>query len=188
LSQAELLASLPESERNQVLSGLTEAQFQDLEYDWRFWGRPEQLPPPGDWLTWLVLAGRGFGKTRLGAEFVREEVASGRARHIAIIAETAADARDVLAEGPAGILNCHPPKERPQYEPSKRRITWPNGAVASLFNATEPDQLRGPNFDLAWCDELAKWQYARETKSAQRQVICRVPLALGRPWPAVWRG
>jgi hypothetical protein len=93
LSQAELLASLPELQRNQVLSGLSEAQFQELAYDWRFWGRPEQLPPDGDWLTWLVLAGRGFGKTRLGAEFVREEVAAGGASHIAIIAETAADAR-----------------------------------------------------------------------------------------------
>lgn len=158
-----MLASQPEAIRNKILADLTEPQLQALAYDWRFWGRPEQLPPPGKWLTWLVLAGRGFGKTRTGSEFVRAEVKAGRARHIAIIAETAADARDVLVEGPAGILACHPPHERPNYEPSKRRLTWPNGAVASLFNATEPDQLRGPNFDLAWCDEAAKWQYAQET-------------------------
>jgi phage terminase large subunit-like protein len=139
----------------------------------------------------LVLAGRGFGKTRLGAEFVREEVAAGRASHIAIIAETAADARDVLAEGPAGILKCHPPDQRPIYEPSKRRITWPNGATATLFNATEPDQLRGPQFDLAWCDELAKWRYAQETwdqlqfalrlGNRPRQIVTTTP----RPIPLV---
>lgn len=158
-----MLALQPEATRREILAGLTNAQLESLSYDWNFWGRPEQLPPPGKWLTWLILAGRGFGKTRTGAEFVRHEVAAGRARHIAIIAETAADARDVLVEGPAGILRCHPPTDAPTYEPSKRRISWANGAVATLFNATEPDQLRGPNFDLAWCDEAAKWQYAQET-------------------------
>jgi phage terminase large subunit-like protein len=163
LSQAERLASLSEADRAAVLSGFTEDQFRELEYDWRFWGRPEQFAPEGDWLTWLCMAGRGGGKTKLGSEFVREEVMAGRARNIAIIAETAGDARDVLVEGPAGLLKCHPAKDRPLYEPSKRRLTWPNGAVATLFNATEPDQLRGPNFDLAWLDELAKFQYMQET-------------------------
>jgi len=93
---------------------------------------------------------------------VREQVEAG-ARRIALIAETAADARDVMIEGESGLLSIYPPDERPMYEPSKRRITWPNGAVATLFNATEPDQLRGPQYDAAWCDELAKWRYARET-------------------------
>jgi phage terminase large subunit-like protein len=163
LSQAERLASLSEADRAVVLAGFTEEQFRELEYDWRFWGRPEQFLPDGDWLTFLVIAGRGFGKTRLAVEGLREEVMAGRARQIAIVAETAADARDVIVEGPAGILKCHPPKDRPIYEPSKRRLTWPNGATASLFNATEPDQLRGPQFDFAYCDESAKWQYAQET-------------------------
>lgn len=162
-SLAESLASLPEAEREAILAGLSDADLGELEYDWKFWGRPEQFAPPGDWANWLALAGRGFGKTRLGAEFVREEVASGRATRIALIAETAADARDVMVEGPSGILACHPPALRPDYEPSKRRLTWPNGTVATLFNAVEPDQLRGPQFDLAWCDELAKWRYADET-------------------------
>jgi predicted phage terminase large subunit-like protein len=125
--------------------------------------RPEQIPPDGDWDIWLILAGRGWGKTRTGAQWVREAVQNG-ARRIALIGETASDARDVMIEGVSGILSVYPVEaERPLYEPSKRRLTWPNGAIATTFNATEPDQLRGPNFDLAWCDELAKWRYARET-------------------------
>jgi predicted phage terminase large subunit-like protein len=117
----------------------------------------------------MILAGRGFGKTRLGAEWVRSMVngktplGAGRYARIALIAETAADARDVMVEGDSGILSVHPKDFRPLYEPSKRRLTWPNGAVATLYNATEPDQLRGPQHDLAWADELAKWAYARET-------------------------
>jgi len=116
----------------------------------------------------VVLAGRGFGKTRCGAEWVRSIAcgktpnAPGTHKRIAIVAETAADARDVLVEGDSGILSVHPPAFRPHYEPSKRRLTWPNGAVATLYNGTEPDQLRGPQHDAAWVDELAKFDYARE--------------------------
>ena len=117
---------------------------------------------------WLVLAGRGFGKTRAGSEWVRRQMcgqtplAPGAAPMMALVAETAADARDVMVEGEAGILACHPKDFRPSYEPSKRRLTWPNGGIATLYNGTEPDQLRGPNVYAAWCDELAKWRYARE--------------------------
>lgn len=138
-------------------------------YDWKSWGRPDQLEPSGNWSTWLILAGRGWGKTKTGAETIRSwacgstPLSGGRYRRIALVAETAADARDVLVEGDSGILNCHPKEFRPYYEPSKRRLTWPNGTVATLYNATEPDQLRGPQHDAAWCDELAKWAYARET-------------------------
>lgn len=127
------------------------------------------MAPEGDWLTWIILAGRGFGKTRCGSEWVRSMVcgptplAAGKYHRVALVAETAADARDVMVEGDSGILGVHPKAFRPVYEPSKRRLTWPNGAVATLFNATEPDQLRGPQHDLAWCDELAKWRYAQET-------------------------
>ena len=168
-SLAESLASLPEAERAAVLAELTDDEAEALEFDWKFWGRPKQFLPQGDWLTWLILAGRGFGKTRTGAEALRELVcgstplASGGYGRIAVIAETAADARDVLVEGESGILKCHPRAFRPHYEPSKRRLTWPNGAVATLYNAVEPDQLRGPQHDLALCDELAKWRYAQET-------------------------
>lgn len=142
-------------------------------------------------MTWLVLAGRGFGKTRAGSEWVREMVCgrtpmgSGRYNRVALVAETAADCRDVLVEGDSGLLSVHPKAFRPSYEPSKRRVTWPNGAVATLFNATEPDQLRGPQHDLAWCDELAKWRYAQETwdmlqfglrlGSSPRQMITTTP-------------
>lgn len=153
----------PERERSRILAKLGSAELAELQYDWNFWGRPAQLPPSGAWGIWLILAGRGWGKTRTGAEWVRAEVETGRVGRLAIIAETAADARDVLVEGPSGLLSIGPKDRRPLYEPSKRRLTWPNGAVATLFNAVEPDQLRGPQFDAAWCDELAKWRYAQDT-------------------------
>lgn len=152
-----------------ILADLTDSQCTELKYDWRFWARPEQLEPAGDWLKWLLLTGRGWGKTRTGAEWVRAQVcgptplSAGKARWIALVAETAADARDVLVEGQSGLLSVHPNDFRPAYEPSKRRLTWPNGASATLFNATEPDQLRGPQHDTAWSDELAKWRYASDT-------------------------
>lgn len=176
-SRAEVLAALSAEQRQQLLASLSPQTMAGLNFQWGFWARPNQLPPPSDWSTWVILAGRGFGKTRTGAEWVRANMcgrtplAKGRWRHIALIAETAADARDVmLGEGKAfsdpsagsGLLQIHPKDFRPTYEPSKRRLTWPNGAVASIYNGTEPDQLRGPQHDAAWCDELAKWQYAQE--------------------------
>lgn len=127
-------------------------------YDWRRLARPNQLAPNGDWRVWLLLAGRGFGKTRTGAEYTRGEVEAGRVRRIALVGPTAADVRDVMVEGPAGMLAISPPWNRPKYEPSKRRLTWANGAQASLFSADEPDRLRGPQHDMAWCDELAAWR------------------------------
>lgn len=130
-----------------------------LEMDWHSLARPSQLPPEGDWRIWLLLAGRGFGKTRSGAEFVKAEVEAGRAKRIALVAPTAADARDVLVEGESGILAISPSWNRPNYEPSRRRVTWPSGATAITYSADEPDRLRGPQHDLAWCDELAAWRY-----------------------------
>lgn len=162
-SLAEQLARLPKAERDAVIDGLKPEQVAALAYDWEgFSARPDQIAPEGDWDIWLALAGRGWGKTRVGSEWIRREVKAGRMGRIALIAETAADARDVMVEGESGILAVHPKADRPLYEPSKRRLTWPNGAVATLFNATEPDQLRGPQFDGAWSDELAKWKYARD--------------------------
>lgn len=110
-----------------------------------------------DWSVWVLLAGRGFGKTKTGAEMVRDAVEAGIAKRIHIIAPTSADARDVAVEGESGILNISPPWNKPVYEPTKRRLTWPNGAVGSLFSAEEPERLRGPQCDLMWCDELAGW-------------------------------
>jgi phage terminase large subunit-like protein len=131
-----------------------------LETSWPAVARANQLPPSGDWWqVWLLLAGRGFGKTRTLSEWVCEQVASGQASRIALVAATAADARDVLVEGQSGILAVAPPSFRPIYEPSKRRVTWPNGAIATTFSAEEPDRLRGPQHDAAVCDELASWSH-----------------------------
>ena len=132
-----------------------------LENSWPAVARPNQLPPPGDWWQiWLLLAGRGFGKTRTLAEWVCDQVASGQASRIALVAATAADARDVLVEGESGILAVAPPQFRPIYEPSKRRLTWPDGAIATTFAAEEADRLRGPQHDAAVCDELGSWSRA----------------------------
>jgi phage terminase large subunit-like protein len=148
---------------------LSDAELLALDHDWQFWGRKDQLPPPQPWSIWMCLAGRGWGKTRTGAEWIRSiacgptPLSKGSARRIALVAETAADGRDVLVEGESGILSVHPKEFRPLYEPSKRRLTWPNGTKATLYNGTEPEQLRGPQHDHAWLDELAKWRYAEET-------------------------
>ncbi len=169
LSPAQILAALPEEEQEEYLNSLSPEVRAQLKYCWEFWARPNQIEPAGNWTTWLILAGRGFGKTRTGAETIRKWVCGdtplspGHCSRIALVAETAPDARDVMVEGPAGLLACHPKDFRPQYFPSKRSVVWPNGAQAILFNAVEPDQLRGPQFDAAWCDELAKWRYAQET-------------------------
>lgn len=162
----------------EVVEAEAELEIHKKEFSWEWWARPSQLPPAGNWSTWLILAGRGFGKTRTGAEWVRQNMCGstpltgGRWRHVALIAETAADARDVMVgDGKAtsdvtagsGILQVHPKDFCPTYEPSKRRLTWPNGAAATLYNAVEPSQLRGPQHDAAWCDELCKWRYQAET-------------------------
>jgi phage terminase large subunit-like protein len=132
-------------------------------WDWPgYWARPNQLPPEGDWLTWLVLAGRGFGKTRCGAEWIRAQVIAGSHR-IALVAETQKDLEEVMVFGDSGIERVFPPHQRPKITKKPIRIEFHTGAVATGYNATEPDQLRGPQFDCAWGDELAKWRYARET-------------------------
>jgi phage terminase large subunit-like protein len=141
---------------------LTPAQKVEHRYRWSFWARDNQLTPDGQWLVWLLLAGRGFGKTRTGAEWVRAEVEAGRRHSLALVAPTAADVRDVMIEGESGLLRISPPWCKPEYQPSKRRVVWPNGATATTYSAEDPDQLRGPNIDGAWCDELAAWKYAQE--------------------------
>jgi phage terminase large subunit-like protein len=129
-----------------------------LQTDWHLKARPSQLPPAGDWTVWLVLTGRGWGKTRTGAEWVRAQVMAVCSR-IAIVAPTAGDAHDVMVEGESGILAISPKHDRPEYQPGLRRITWQSGAIATLYSADEPDRLRGPQHDEAWCDEVASWRY-----------------------------
>ena len=130
-----------------------------LFYDWSIWARPNQLPPAGDWSIWLIEAGRGFGKSRAGAEWVKENARSGRYKRFHLVARTAADVRDVMIEGESGLLAISSPDFMPRWRPSIRRIEWPNGAVATTFSAEEPDALRGPQCGAAWCDELASWKY-----------------------------
>jgi len=196
-SPAQLLADLPEDEREEYLQSLSPEAMAALKYNWEFWARPNQLEPLGDWTTWLILAGRGFGKTRVGAETIRKWVcgdtplAPGRCSRIALVAETAADARDVMVLGESGLLAVHPKDFRPEWSPTNRCVTWPNGAKAWTYNATEPDQLRGPQHDGAWTDELAKFQYAQETWDQlqfglrlgehPRQIVTTTP----RPIPVV---
>jgi phage terminase large subunit-like protein len=152
--------------------------------DWRQMARPEQVLPAGEWRTWLILAGRGWGKTRTGAEAIHEWVRTRKARRVALVAQTAADARDIMIEGPlSGLMATAGAGERPRYEPSKRRLTWPNGAVATAYSAEDPDSLRGPQFDAAWLDELAAWRYADAYDQLQyglrlgqaRQIVTTTP-------------
>jgi phage terminase large subunit-like protein len=135
----------------------------ELETGWSSLARPSQLPPPGDWTIWALVMGRGAGKTRAGAEWVRSLVESGEGTRIAIISATAADGRDIVVEGESGILAISPDWNRPTFEPSKRRISWPSGAIASLFSSEEPERLRGQQFTHAWCDELGSWQNQEQT-------------------------
>jgi len=122
-------------------------------------GRDEQLPPGIDWTCWLIKAGRGWGKTRVGAEWARMVAESNPDARIALVGPTAADVRDVMIEGESGIRAIAAPWAVPVYEPSKRRLTWPNGAMAVAYSADEPDRLRGPQHTAAWCDEAAAWRY-----------------------------
>lgn len=154
-----MLASLSEQERQEWLSQLSTEQIAGLKYDWRFWARPGQLAPEGDWRTWLALAGRGFGKTEIGAQWIRERVKDG-AQMIALVAETQKDLEEVMIPR---LLKVTPPAEAPDVRYKPVRIRWPTGAIAYGYNGTEPDQLRGPEFDTAWVDELAKYAKARET-------------------------
>lgn len=166
-SKALSLALLSENERRAILEPLTPGQLTALRYDWNFWARPNQLPPAGDWTYWLNLGGRGSGKTRTGAEFAIRKAWENPNTHGALIAPTADDARKVMlsaglesADGSSGILAISPPWFRPRYEPSLRRVTWPNGTIATLYSAEEPNRLRGPQHHWGWVDEIAAW--ARE--------------------------
>ena len=147
------------------LARLTPSDLAFLARDWKLLARPEQLPPEGDWRSWLILGGRGSGKTRAGAEWVQAEVLAAGKRtdlRIALVAETLGDAREVMIDGASGLARIAR-RMRPEVEISRRRLVWPNGAIAQIFSSEDPESLRGPQFHLAWCDELAKWKHADET-------------------------
>jgi phage terminase large subunit-like protein len=162
------LASAPPETAERFLRGLTDEAVAALPYLFEFWALDHQLPPAGEWKTWVILGGRGAGKTRAGAEWVRAEVEGatprdpGRARRVALIGETMDQTREVMVFGESGILACSPPDRRPLWEATRKRLVWPNGAVAQLYSAHEPEALRGPQFDAAWADELAKWKKGEE--------------------------
>ena len=175
----EQLAMLPKDQQDAVLRDL---DMEQLVWDWNAWARPEQLPPKtDDWAIWMYLAGRGAGKTRSAAEWVREkakDTSQGQLR-FALVARTAADVRDVIVEGESGIISVSPPSERPLYEPSKRRLTWPNGNTATCFTADEPDGLRGPQFHYAWADEIAAWRQSPDAAGMTSWDNLRVACRLG---------
>jgi phage terminase large subunit-like protein len=168
------LAALPDDARRAVLHDLTGEELAALEYEWKFWARPDQLPPEGDWRTWLYCAARAVGKTRALAEYIRNEVEAGRHRSIAIVGPTADAIRRDMIEGSSGLLAIAPPWCKPEYEPSVRRVVWPNKAVAYLLSSEEPDRLRGLNVDLAWCDELSSWSNQQATWDTL-QTALRIP-------------
>ncbi len=187
-SLAESLRHSPKKAK--IWASLTIKERALLEYEWSFWARPSQRAPVGNWRTWLIDAGRGFGKTRSGAEWVREQAIADPMARGALVGRTAADVRDVMIQGESGILACSPPWFRPKYEPSKRRLVWPNGAMATAYSADKPDQLRGPQHTFAWADELASWRYTDAWDQLQfglrlgknpRQVVTTTP----RPTPTI---
>jgi len=151
-----------------VLKSLSDEALIALPWLWEFWALEHQLPPEGDWRSWVILGGRGAGKTRAGAEWVRGQVEGarpaepGRACRVALVGETLDQVREVMVFGDSGLLACSPPDRRPKWEATRQRLVWPNGAVAQVFSAHEPEALRGPQFDAAWVDELAKWKRGEE--------------------------
>ncbi|MCI5111878.1 MAG: terminase family protein [Marivita sp.] len=169
-SGADLIASAPVAEKEAFLTSLEEVPgaLLALPYLFDFWAHPHQLPPKGNWRAWVILGGRGAGKTRAGAEWVRSEVEgarprdTGRARRVALVGETLDQVREVMIFGDSGIMACSPPDRRPDWLATRWVLRWPNGAEAVACSAHDPDSLRGPQFDAAWVDELAKWKRAQE--------------------------
>ncbi|TKA95352.1 ATP-binding protein [Cereibacter changlensis] len=180
---------------SEFLEGLSGNALLALPWMFEFWALPHQLPPEGAWKSWVIMGGRGAGKTRAGAEWVRAEVEGsapldpGRSRRVALVGETVDQVREVMVFGESGTLACSPPDRRPEWEAGRRRLVWPNGATAQVFSAHEPESLRGPQFDAAWADELAKWkkaeeawdmlQFALRLGTHPRQVVTTTPRNVG---------
>ena len=196
----DLLGFGSDDEIERFLSGLSENALAALPFLFEHWAHEQhQLAPDGDWTTWVVLGGRGAGKTRAGAEWVRSQVegatpeAPGKARRVALVAETYDQARDIMVKGESGIVAVSPPDRKPRWVATERKLVWANGAEAQCFSASDPEALRGPQFEIAWCDELAKWKKAEETwdmlqfglrlGDRPRQVVTTTP----RPSPLLRR-
>ncbi|WP_084629417.1 DNA-packaging protein [Jannaschia aquimarina] len=192
-SKAASIACADASVRSEFLDGLSENALGALPWLFDFWAMPHQLPPDGKWRSWVVLGGRGAGKTRAGAEWVRAQVEGarpldpGKCRRVALLGETYDQAARVMVHGESGLLACSPPDRRPVWKATTRTLVWPNGAEAQVFSASDPEALRGPQFDAAWADELAKWktpgaawdmlQFALRTGDDPRAVVTTTPRA-----------
>ncbi|VAX04173.1 Gene Transfer Agent terminase protein [hydrothermal vent metagenome] len=170
---AEWVSSLSHERRHEILADLTEDECDALNYDWCFWARKNQLPPEGNWFCWLILAGRGFGKTRTAVEWIRGltegdsplKAPKGAPERIALVADTFLDGRLTMIEGESGLLAVTHKDFMPTFESSNKKLVWPNGIQAFLYSAESPDQLRGPQHHVAWADELAKWRYLEDSWS-----------------------
>lgn len=168
-SGADWIACETAEVQKSFLDDLTEGELLALPFMFDFWAMLHQLPPEGTWRSWVIMGGRGAGKTRAGAEWVRAQVEgsrpndSGRCRRIALVGETLDQVREVMVFGDSGILACSPPDRRPEWHATRRMLIWPNGATAQAFSAHDPESLRGPQFDGAWVDELAKWKKGHDT-------------------------
>ena len=167
------LADEDEEVRGKLVNALSQRERNEFHYHWEMHARPSQLAPEGDWRTWLILAGRGFGKTRAGAEWVRSIAETEPEARIALVSSSLAEARAVMIEGESGIIACSPPDRRPRFESSLRRLSFPNGAQAQIFSASEPEGLRGPQHSHAWCDKLGKWALSndRATKAWDNLIL-----------------
>ena len=163
-----MIACAPTGVREGFLGGLSDNAVAALPWLFEFWAMEHQLAPPGDWRSWVIMGGRGAGKTRAGAEWVRSMVEGdgpldpGRSMHVGLVGETYDQAREVMVFGQSGILACSPPDRRPTWNGTRRRLEWPNGAAAQVFSAQDAEALRGPQFDAVWADEMAKWPKAAE--------------------------
>ncbi|MEL6708388.1 MAG: terminase family protein [Pseudomonadota bacterium] len=158
----EFLEEEKKEAHDRIARALNQQERNEFQYHWRLSARASQIAPPGDWRIWMIMAGRGFGKTRAGTEWVREIAESHPNARIALLSSSLNEARSVMIEGESGLLACCAPERRPVFEPSLRRLRFPNGAQAQLYSAAEPESLRGPQHSHAWCDEVGKWPMSAE--------------------------
>lgn len=156
----EILTQASPAQRRALIESLDQSELNEWAHVWKLWAHEGQLEPNGDWRIWLIMAGRGFGKTRAGAEWVRSVAESDGSARIALVGASLSEARSIMVEGESGLLAICPKERMPVYEPSLRRLRFPNGAEATLYSAGEPESLRGPQHSHAWCDEIAKWNNA----------------------------
>ena len=159
----QVLSDLGDAERGGIIEALSDGEAVNASTDWFLQSRREQIPPQWDWFIWVVMAGRGWGKTFAGSNWLVNKHVSGEAKNSAIVAATSADLRRFCIDGPSGIRSLAPSWFKPDYKPATSKVIWPNGTVTSLFTSEIPDRLRGPNLDFVWCDELAAWRYLDET-------------------------